>query len=213
LLAQKGERNCNALTTFDFNGSALRTTDRDGNPWFVHADACRVLEIVNPSQALSRLDDDEKTTLLNAEGRPGSGAQVFSIISESGLYSLILTSRKPQTREFTRWVTGTDLPSIRQHGIYVAGQEKVETGELTLEDLGRVAADAYKRLSEALTAKLEKAQAANAALTATVIDMEPKAIHHDTVFAKGSALSLTEVVRKMPGVNTMAIKRDLMHAK
>lgn len=74
---------------------------RYGNPWFVLADVCRVLEIGNPSQAVSRLDNDERDTLTNNEGIIGCGANVdaraqsITIVNESGLYSLVPTSRKP----------------------------------------------------------------------------------------------------------------------
>lgn len=96
----------------------FRIVDRNGEPWFVLADVCRVLEIGNPSQAASRLDEDEKATLINDEGRPGDGAQSFTIINESGLYSLILTSRKPSAKRFKKWVTSEVLPSIRKTGGY-----------------------------------------------------------------------------------------------
>lgn len=90
----------------------------DGCPWFVASDVCHALEISNPSQALKRLDDDERMTLINNEGRPGSGAQEFNIINESGLYALILTSRKVEAKRFKKWVTSEVLPAIRKHGKY-----------------------------------------------------------------------------------------------
>lgn len=104
------------MITFDFDGLPVRVQDETGEPWFVLADVCRVLEIGNPSQAATRLDDDEKMTLTNNEGRAGSGAQAFTIINESGLYSLILTSRKPAAKRFKKWVTAEVLPAIRRTG-------------------------------------------------------------------------------------------------
>ncbi|MFT2094171.1 Bro-N domain-containing protein [Acidiphilium multivorum] len=104
----------------------VRITDRDGNPWFVAADVCRILGIENPARTISRLDDDERDTLHSMKGVVDNlfrkGAQSVSIINESGLYSLVLTSRKPEAKEFKRWITGTVLPSIRKHGGYIAGQ-------------------------------------------------------------------------------------------
>ena len=88
------------IVKFTYEGFPFRVVDRDGNPWFYLAEVCRVLKISNPSQAASRLDEDEKATLTNDEGRPGSGAQSFTIINESGLYSLILTSRKREAKRF-----------------------------------------------------------------------------------------------------------------
>lgn len=104
--------------SFDFEGQSVRTVDRDGVIWFVLVDVCKVLEIGNPSQAASRLDDDEKSTLTNNEGRAGNGPQSFTIINESGLYSLILTSRKEAAKRFKKWVTAEVLPSLRRHGYY-----------------------------------------------------------------------------------------------
>lgn len=108
-----------ALKVFEYeNSRKFRTVNRDGEPWFFLVDVCAELEIGNPSQAASRLDDDEKATLINSEGRAGSGPQAFAIINESGLYSLILTSRKPAAKKFKKWVTAEVLPAIRRTGRY-----------------------------------------------------------------------------------------------
>ena len=88
----------------------------DGDPWFVAADVCKALEIEKTNRALSRLDDDEKGA--HSVSTPG-GRQRMSIISESGLYSLILGSRKPEARAFKRWITHEVIPSIRKHGAYM----------------------------------------------------------------------------------------------
>ncbi|MFY8093044.1 MAG: Bro-N domain-containing protein [Niveispirillum sp.] len=103
---------------FDFEGGKVRVMMRGDEPWFVLADVCRVLEIGNPRQAAARLDDDEKTTVTNDDGQPGQGAQQFTIINESGLYSLILTSRKEAAKRFKKWVTAEVLPTIRRTGRY-----------------------------------------------------------------------------------------------
>lgn len=108
-----------ALQTFEFaEKHDVRVVLRDKEPWFVAADVCRVLEIGNSRHAVSRLDDDEKddVAINDAIGR----SQATTTISESGLYALILTSRKPQARQFRRWVTGEVLPQIRRTGTYVA---------------------------------------------------------------------------------------------
>ena len=101
-----------------FNTITVRSLERDGQIWFVAADVCKALEINNPSQALTRLDSDEKTALTNNEGRAGQGAQNYNIINESGLYSLILRSRKTEAKQFKKWVTSEVLPSIRKTGGY-----------------------------------------------------------------------------------------------
>lgn len=95
---------------------AVRSILIDGEPWFVAADVCKALELEKTNRALSRLDDDEKGA--HSVSTPG-GRQRMSIISESGLYSLILGSRKPEARAFKRWITHEIIPSIRKHGAYM----------------------------------------------------------------------------------------------
>jgi prophage antirepressor-like protein len=106
----------NAIVPFNFEGNALRTTEIDGEPWFILADVCKVLDIDNPRQAATRLDEDEKGAVISNDGigRP----QQFTIINESGLYSLVLTSRKSEAKVFKKWITSTVIPSIRKTGAY-----------------------------------------------------------------------------------------------
>ena len=98
----------------------VRTMTIDGEPWFVAVDVCRALEIGNPTMALGRLEEDEKMTLNSTEGHSGQrgGAQIMNVINESGLYSLVLGSRKPEAKAFKRWITHEVLPSIRKTGSY-----------------------------------------------------------------------------------------------
>jgi len=97
----------------DFQGKAVRTITKNGEVWFVAADACAVLEIGNTTDAVNRLDDDEKgVDSIETLGGP----QKLNIVSESGLYSLIFTSRKPEAKAFRRWVTGVVLPTLRRTG-------------------------------------------------------------------------------------------------
>ncbi len=96
---------------------AVRAMVRNGEPWFVAADVCKALDIGNPTQALDRLDDDEKSiTLISNEGNRGNPN--VAIVSEPGLYTLVLGSRKPEARAFKRWVTHDVIPSIRRTGMY-----------------------------------------------------------------------------------------------
>jgi len=161
------------------NGQAerLRVVTLKGSPWFYLVDVCRVVGIGNASDVARRLDDDEKMTLDSVEGGKinglGSIGAMPTIINESGLYSLILASRKPYAKEFKRWITGTVIPSIREHGIYVMGQEKVATGEATLEQLTQQAADSWKSLTDALKAQLERVTAEKLALGGQVVIMAP----------------------------------------
>lgn len=94
------------------NFGEIRTIDQNGEPWFVAKDICEILEIANTTQALGRLDDDERA-LLNI-GRQGDA----NIVNEYGLYTLVLGSRKPEAKEFKRWITHEVIPSIRKTGSY-----------------------------------------------------------------------------------------------
>ncbi|HCD9529100.1 TPA: phage antirepressor protein [Acinetobacter baumannii] len=109
----------NNVSVFNFNQKEVRTiVKEDGEIWFVLSDVCNVLEIGNVSMAASRLDAEE-ITLSTIEGshRP------TNLVNESGLYSLVLTSRKPEAKQFKKWVTSDVLPSIRKNGGYISGQE------------------------------------------------------------------------------------------
>lgn len=94
---------------------AVRVVDVNGEPWFVAKDVCKCLAIGNTSDVVAALDDDEKG--IDIIDTPG-GKQEMSIISEAGLYSLILRSRKPEAKAFKRWITHEVLPSIRRTGQY-----------------------------------------------------------------------------------------------
>lgn len=112
--SRNGELENNSPFSFDFEGFDVRViVDENNNPWFVLSDVCKVLEVGNPSDAARRLDDDE-VTLDTIEGshRP------TNIVNESGLYSLILTSRKPAAKRFKKWVTSVVLPEIRKTGSF-----------------------------------------------------------------------------------------------
>jgi prophage antirepressor-like protein len=112
-----------ALVPFEFDGIRVRIVMRDGEPWFVLADVCRVLEVGNTGDALARLDSDEKDYIDIVDGTPGTPRR--AIINESGLYSLILTSRKPEAKRFKKWITSEVIPSIRKTGSYGVPQINV----------------------------------------------------------------------------------------
>lgn len=105
------------IQTFNFNNATMRTlTDTAGDPWFVAKDVCDILGLENSRKATAELDPDEKNTVTISDGIPGNPNK--TIISEPGLYTLIMRSRKPEAHEFKRWVTHEVLPSIRKRGIY-----------------------------------------------------------------------------------------------
>ncbi|WP_142850696.1 BRO family protein [Telmatospirillum sp. J64-1] len=118
------------VTSFVFEDQPVRSIQRDGEPWFVAADVCAVLDVQQPIRAIERLDEDErsKVSLTNISSNGVKQEREFIIVSESGLYTLILRSRKATTHgtiqhRFRRWVTSEVLPAIRKTGRYEAGNE------------------------------------------------------------------------------------------
>lgn len=108
----------NEIQQFDFRGASLRTlTDEEGEPWFVLKDCMSILDLGNPTETVKMFDDDEFSTteVIDSVGR----RQQAYIISEPGLYRLVMRSRKPEAKEFQRWVTHEVLPQIRKTGGYI----------------------------------------------------------------------------------------------
>lgn len=105
----------NKIQAFDFNERAVRCIMKDGEPWWVAKDVCDVLGLSNPSESLKALDEDE---LTSETLRSGGQGREMNLISESGLYTLILRSNKPEARAFRRWVTHEVLPTLRKTGHY-----------------------------------------------------------------------------------------------
>ncbi|MCT7295571.1 Bro-N domain-containing protein [Ralstonia sp. CHL-2022] len=113
--------------TFNFESHTVRVVMRDDEPWFVATDVCVALGLSNPSEAMRSLDSDERMTLSLTEGHSGrrGGARLQTIISESGMYTLVLRCRdavKPGTvpHRFRKWVTSIVLPAIRKTGQFTA---------------------------------------------------------------------------------------------
>lgn len=124
----------NEIQKFDFKGAALRTlTDEAGEPWFVLKDCMSILDLGNPTETVKMFDKDEFSTteVIDSIGR----RQQTYIISEPGLYRLVMKSRKPEAKEFQRWVTHEVLPSIRKHGGYMAGQERMTSEQMALASM------------------------------------------------------------------------------
>lgn len=132
------------IIPFSFEESAVRVIDGEGGLWFVLADVCAVLDISNVGNAAARLDNDEKG--VHSMDTLG-GKQDVTIINESGLYSLILTSRKPSAKRFKKWVTSEVLPSIRKTGQYNAAPQFAIPQ--TLKEALRLAADSIERAEAA----------------------------------------------------------------
>lgn len=110
-----------ALQVFTYNAHQVRTTEVDGEVWFVAIDVANVLELTNVTEALRGLDEEERSTLRITEGTsPKGGNPNMNVISEAGLYKLIFNSRKPEAKAFTHWVTHEVLPKIRKTENYSA---------------------------------------------------------------------------------------------
>lgn len=123
----------------------VRTTVIGGEPWFVAADVCRALAIGNPSMALDRLDDDERT-LISIEG--ASNGKPVNGVNEPGLYSLVLGSRKPEAKAFKRWITHEVIPAIRKTGGYHIPQSPEEQMAQGLLAAQKLLAEKDKRIEE-----------------------------------------------------------------
>ena len=124
----------NEIQRFDFKGESLRAlTNMAGEPWFVLKDCMSILDLGNPTETVKMFDDDEFSTteVIDSIGR----RQQAYIISEPGLYRLVMRSRKPEAKEFQRWVTHEVLPSIRKHGGYMAGQERMTPEQMALASM------------------------------------------------------------------------------
>ena len=156
----------NELTVFNNEEfGEIRTMTIEGEPWFVAADVCRALDLSNPTIATNRLDEDERAK-FNL-GRQGDG----TIINESGLYSLVLGSRKPEAKAFKRWITHDIIPTIRKTGGYVNDTAQfVESYFGQLEPSQKHALtmmfDESKRMSAQLKEQAPKVLFANAVETA-----------------------------------------------
>lgn len=103
------------VQAFNYQNQPVRTITMDGQPGFIANDLCAVLEIRNPRDTVAGLDDDEKGV---ATTDTLGGAQQMAFVTEAGMYSLVLRSRKPEAKMFKRWITHDVLPQIRKTGAY-----------------------------------------------------------------------------------------------
>jgi prophage antirepressor-like protein len=119
------------LTLFEYETGNIRAKIIDGTPWFVAKDVCDSLSLLNSSQVVERLESDEKLTyILYASGQN----REMWFINESGLYSLIMRSNKPEAQKFRKWVTSVVLPSIRKTGQYnMQSLSKLQILEMAIE--------------------------------------------------------------------------------
>ena len=170
----------NALTNvFHFEKLPVRTVTIEGEPWFVAKDVCDVLELTNTTKALRGLDDDEKgLTIIQSLG----GNQETNIVSESGLYCLVLRSRKPEAKRFRRWVTREVIPALRKTGVY---QMPAQTNPSTQTPYSLA-----EVLGLALQSELERQR-----LSGQVVRLLPKAEFYDRVADSDDTFSLGETAK------------------
>lgn len=173
----------NSIQVFNSNDfGSIRALNIDNEPWFVAKDVCNALGVAtNHLREKGRgLDDDEVMNLPNWEGK---GAAPL-IISEAGLYSLILRSRKPEARKFKRWVTHEVIPSIRKDGGYIAAWQDESDAEI-------------------MARALLVAQRTIERKTARIAELEPKALFADAVAASDGTCLIGELAKmlRQNGVN------------
>lgn len=166
------------LQIFQYEKQQIRTVVIDGEPWFVAKDVCDVLGHSNSRVALERLDEDEKgvSTVYTLGGQ-----QEVSVINESGMYSLVLTSRRPEARAFKRWITHEVIPSIRKTGSYGVQRELTR---LELIELAR----------ESEVARLD-AEKRNAELEYQLRIQEPKVVFADAVTTSHTSILIGELAK------------------
>lgn len=174
----------------------VRTTVINGEPWFVAADVCRALEIGNPTDAMRRLDTDERT-LVSIEG--ASNGLPVNAVNEPGLYTLILGSRKPEAKVFKRWITHEVVPAIRQTGGYIYGEEHLNDDEL------------FARAVMLAQAKLKQREERIAQLQQQNFELQPKANYYDQVLQSDSLVSVTQIAKDF-GLSAKALNK-ILHEK
>lgn len=152
----------------------IRTVVKDGEPWFVGKDVAEILGYTNPQKAVrEHVDDDDRG--VNEMDTPGR-VQSVVVINESGLYSLILSSKLPNAKKFKKWVTSEVLPSIRKNGGYIAGQEIMSDDELMA-----------RALQVAQNKILERDK--------QIETMKPKAIFADAVAASHTSILIGDLAK------------------
>jgi anti-repressor protein len=176
----------NVLTNvFQYQANNLRTFSKNGEPWFVVKDVCDVLEIKNSRDAFSRLEVDEKdVTLIDTPG----GQQVMNVVNEFGLYNLILSSRKPEAKQFKRWITHEVIPSIRKHGGYIATNED-DTDEDILAKAVLVAQKTIEKKNHIIAGLETK----TAVLEQQIAEYEPKLNYLDTILNSKDTVTISQI--------------------
>lgn len=162
----------NELQTFTYNNSQVRTVDKNGEPWFVLKDVCDILGLGTPARVAERLDEDEKgMSSIHTLG----GKQEMTVISESGLYNVILRSDKPEAKPFRKWVTSKVLPAIRKTGAYNSKDKPSKALEIKEMNAKVRLSNQFLKLSkvDTLSAEYKNILAAKAAEALTGVAVIP----------------------------------------
>ena len=174
----------NEIQRFDFKGASLRTlTDEAGEPWFVLKDCMSILDLGNPTETVKMFDEDEFSTaeVIDSIGR----RQQAYIISEPGLYRLVMRSRKPEAKEFQRWVTHEVLPAIRKTGGYIPTTDADDDMTILAK-----AVMIGQRTMEAQKQKITEQQT-------RIVELEPKARFADAVAASDGTCLVGELAKML----------------
>lgn len=174
----------NEIQKFDFKGAALRTlTDEAGEPWFVLKDCMSILDLGNPTETVKMFDKDEFSTteVIDSIGR----RQQTYIISEPGLYRLVMKSRKPEAKEFQRWVTHEVLPQIRKTGGYIPTSES-DSDEDIMARAVLVAQKTIERKNQQIAEQQTR-----------IVELEPKARFADAVAASDGTCLVGELAKML----------------
>ena len=187
--------NENEVQVWNYESSEVRTVQVNGEPWFVGKDVATILEYSNPRKALADHVDAEDKGVTKCDTL--GGVQDLTIINESGLYSLVLSSKLPNAKKFKRWVTSEVLPSIRKHGAYMTDQalEKALTNP-----------DFLIQLATQLKTEQEQRRRLETTVAAQSKQMEqdkPKVLFADSVAASSSSILIGELAKliKQNGVD------------
>lgn len=161
----------------------VRTTEVNGEPFFVGKDVAEILGYANPNEAIAdHVDEEDK---LNSKTLLSLGQRGGWLINESGLYSLILTSKLPKAKAFKRWVTSEVLPSIRRHGLY-AVDEILANPDIAIKALQELKAEREKRRSLEGTVAVQNQQ---------IAEMQPKVSYYDLILQCPDLMSITTIAK------------------
>lgn len=177
---------------------SVRVATINGEVFFVGKDVAEILGYTNPLKAIRDHVDDEDVRGERIV-HPLGGEQETKLINESGLYSLILSSHMPKTRQFKRWVTSEVLPSICQHGVY-ATDELIENPDFLIKALEQLKAERAMRKELEMTALIQSQQ---------IAELQPKASYCDIVLSCQDAINIS-VIAKDYGMSAKRMNR-LLH--